>query len=137
MLIEVQAKRNKKSIERFANAVARELRIVGSKALLLITLRKDVRSEYGADGITMQFGNLYWIVLQSSMSLDNIGRTLAHEMIHVKQFIRGAMKILEGGLRSWMGKIVDFEKTPWLEHPWEIQAMSMEVLLYHQACNKM
>jgi hypothetical protein len=47
------------------------------------------------------------------------------------------MKILGGGMRSWMGKIYDFEKTPWLEHPWEIQAMSMEVSLYHHACNQM
>ena len=106
--------------------------------MLLITLRKDVRSEYDADGVTIQFrDNLYWIVLQSSMHLDDIGRTLSHEMIHVKQFIRGAMKILGNGMRSWMGKIVDFEKTPWLEHPWEIQAMSLEVSLYHHACNKM
>jgi len=51
-------------------------------------------------------------------------KTLAHEMVHVKQFARNELKDTMAGKQKWLGKTYD--KVPYWELPWEIEANGRE-----------
>jgi len=54
--------------------------------------------------------------------------TIAHEMVHVKQYI---MDETDDGLTRWRNKKIDSEKVDYWNHPWEIDAFGRETgLLY-------
>ena len=58
--------------------------------------------------------------------------TLAHEMVHVKQYARGELKYLfKGGHDKWQGKIIA-RKTHYFDKPWEIEAFGRELGLYER-----
>jgi hypothetical protein len=55
--------------------------------------------------------------------------TLAHEMVHAKQFIKGELTSNEKCMK-WNGKKVS-AKLAYHQTPWEIEAMSSEVIMAH------
>lgn len=81
----------------------------------------------------------FTISLRDKKTDDSIFKTLAHEMVHVKQYAKGElgkdMVVTKGGfkvLTNWMGD-------PWkpkskedgyFDSPWEIEAYGREVGLY-------
>lgn len=70
------------------------------------------------------------IVLNPTMSKKRMLMTLAHEMIHVKQYITGQLKHLERrGVTRWEGQIFK-EDTRYFDQPWEIDAFGREPGLY-------
>lgn len=52
--------------------------------------------------------------------------TLAHEMVHAKQYARGEMRELWSGKTSWKGQHIDGELMEYYDHPWEIEAHGRE-----------
>jgi len=58
--------------------------------------------------------------------------TIAHEMVHVKQYAKGELKYLfKGGHDKWQGKIIP-RKTHYFDKPWEIEAFGRELGLYER-----
>jgi hypothetical protein len=53
--------------------------------------------------------------------------TLAHEMVHVKQYVYGE---INDQLSCWRGAKVDSDTLDYYEHPWELDAYSREVGLF-------
>lgn len=53
--------------------------------------------------------------------------TLAHEMVHVRQFAKGQ---LNGSHTKWCGNHFDSSLTSYADLPWEIEASSLERILY-------
>ena len=51
---------------------------------------------------------------------------LAHEMIHIKQYMKGEM--LDDSKAVWKGK--NHDKTPYTKQPWEIEAHKQEHKLF-------
>lgn len=80
----------------------------------------------------------FLIELHPGIGAKNILSTLAHEMVHVKQYINGE---LNDEMTLWKGKKVDSDKMDYWVHPWEIEAYGIEAgLLYkfvimNQLCN--
>lgn len=66
------------------------------------------------------------IALKSTLSEEDMFKTLAHEMIHVRQFATG--QLAEDHTR-WCKIKID-EDTPYNDLPWEVEAVCMEVVLY-------
>lgn len=60
--------------------------------------------------------------------------SLAHEMVHVRQYATGQMKhyLRQRPDISWLGEFVDDTKVPYDELPWEQEAWSLETSLYQQ-----
>lgn len=58
--------------------------------------------------------------------------TLAHEMVHVKQY---AMGELAENMNAWKGRRVH-SKTDYWDTPWEIEAHGREAGLYTRFCEK-
>ena len=58
--------------------------------------------------------------------------SLAHEMVHVKQMVKGQLKNAAKGASIWMGKKFP-ASTPYLDRPWEIEAFARQELIMRRA----
>ena len=74
--------------------------------------------------------NVFYIYLDSSLSIKETLLSLAHEMCHVKQFINGELKNLRGPFCKWYGTKLNYEEIDYWDHPWEIDAHGREKGLY-------
>ena len=76
------------------------------------------------------------IEVHSKMKLRKVLETVAHEMVHVKQYARGE---LYQGVRiakhRWQGKYVSNRMSYW-DTPWEIEAHGREAGLFVQWAEK-
>jgi hypothetical protein len=63
------------------------------------------------------------------MTPEHYTKTLLHELWHVYQHIKGALKD-KHGKRLWRG--IDHTETDYSEQPWEVQARQMEEVLYEE-----
>lgn len=59
------------------------------------------------------------------MSLYELIGTVVHEMIHVKQYARGELKEIVGGVHRWKGTLVH-EDVNYHDAPWEVEAYELE-----------
>jgi hypothetical protein len=69
----------------------------------------------------------FLIEIHSKIGATDILKTIAHEMVHCKQYAYGE---LDETLMSWKGKKVDSDTVNYYDHPWEIEAHGMEVGLF-------
>lgn len=72
------------------------------------------------------------IVIKKDDSVRKMLMTLAHEVVHVKQYAVGE---LSENHASWRGKRVNEDVDYW-ESPWEIEAFGRERGLYTMFCEK-
>ena len=68
----------------------------------------------------------YSISVDGSMLTRPLLTTVAHELVHVKQYATGDLTFnTKTGDNYWHGKLVDEDMNYWL-HPWEIEAFGWE-----------
>jgi hypothetical protein len=76
----------------------------------------------------------FLIEIHPGIGARRILETLAHEMVHVKQYVNGE---LNDRLSAWCGVKVDSTKVDYWSHPWEIDAFGRETgLLYKYATSR-
>ena len=68
---------------------------------------------------------MFLIVLKKKKSEQSMLKTLAHEMVHVKQYAYGELSEKN---YLWEGK--DYSNKSYFQFPWEQQAMMLEHFLY-------
>ena len=71
------------------------------------------------------------IELDKTQSMRNLLETLAHEMVHVKQYAR---RELNPRVDCWMGKTYNPKKVSYWDLPWEIEAHGRETGLFVRYC---
>lgn len=62
-------------------------------------------------------------------SMNNLALlgTVAHEMVHIKQYVTGEMRDTgRWNVCIWQSKRIDWKKLDYFEHPWEIEAYGRE-----------
>ena len=69
------------------------------------------------------------IELHNRMDEKLYTQTLLHELWHVYQHVKGNLKD-KHGKRLWKG--IDHTETDYSDQPWEVEARSLETLLYHK-----
>lgn len=67
------------------------------------------------------------IEVNRNQGKEEILKTFAHELVHVKQYI---YKELNDDSSLWCGEKFDADKIPYDEQPWEIEAESVAYMLY-------
>ena len=125
------SKRSKKFIEVLMPSIIKQLKLETSTKVVVIR----VANECGSDqGITVDLGISfgYMVVIKPTRSLKDLGLTLAHEMVHVKQLAKGQLKHRPTGSYIWAGKRFS-KKTEYLSMPWEIEAFSKQELILRRA----
>lgn len=132
-LIETRSKRTKTLFNAIVPRMIKELKLTRSrKALLIRVCSKDLG---GQEGATIPLDPIdSYVVLIKPKNLKDMGITLAHEMIHVKQLAKGKLKQVDG-VTYWNGK--RYRKNHrYLEMPWEIEAFSKQELLFRRTLTK-
>ena len=66
----------------------------------------------------------FMIEVHPGIGAYNIISTIAHEMVHIKQYIEGE---LNEEMSYWKGKRVDSDKMEYWTSPWEVDAHGLEV----------
>lgn len=62
-----------------------------------------------------------------------IFKTLAHEMVHVRQFAKGHTN---ESLSKWKGVAINADNIDYYHHPWEMEAYSLETCLFMKFATK-
>ena len=110
---------------------AKELRILDSNYKVFICTDPNLRKD-GSNGLCAKTGDReITVALYSRLSIVKMLSTLAHEMVHVKQMVRGhyrnePMKYGKGVHHYWLGKRV---KAEYIKRPWELEAFRKELVL--------
>ena len=93
---------------------------------------KITRSQ-GAMGYCLETDNnrTFEIELDRTLTLRKLMETLAHEMVHVKQYAR---RELNPTTEAWMGKTYNPKKISYWDLPWEIEAHGREIGLFVRWC---
>lgn len=116
-------------VERAAQFFAKEL--IPSKRI-----RNNCSVKIRFDGSMKEFGyanvedyntrnqaRKFLIEIHPGLGARMILETLAHEMVHVKQYI---MNETNDELSMWRGDFVDYDSLDYWSHPWEIDAHGRE-----------
>jgi hypothetical protein len=72
----------------------------------------------------------YSIEIDSKQSMRRLLETVAHEMVHVKQYSRGELTELKTNQTKWQGKVINRKSIDYYDLPWEIEAYGREVGLF-------
>jgi len=86
--------------------------------------RKSFGGYMPGGGIEINIGNRH---------IMDVLRTLAHEMVHVRQMAKGILKSVAKG-QIWNGKLFT-KKTKYLDQPWEQDAFAKQELVFRRAIN--
>lgn len=109
-------------------SIIRQLNLTKSRKTVLIR----VANECEGMGMTVPLHGLdSYVVVVKPMKLKDLGLTLAHEMVHVRQMARGTLQAING-VNYWCGKKYS-KKTKYLDQPWEQDAFAKQELVFRRA----
>jgi hypothetical protein len=111
---------------------------------ITINLNKNLLSKDGNEGsaIWEDDGHRpreFTIEIDSTVKIRNILITLAHEMVHVKQWAKDEMYeyMNVAGMVRFKGEKVHMEITDYWDYPWEIEAFGKQLGLFVRFCEYM
>jgi hypothetical protein len=115
---------------------AKYLNINKFKYKVYVCMAPKLRQRDGNNGICSKTGNKeISIAVDSALALPQLLMTLAHEMVHVKQYVRGQYRgeLSRNGKmkRIWLGKQYTVK---YLKRPWEQEAFRRESELVLALC---
>lgn len=117
------------------------IKLMGSRLAAVVDVDIELRHDMGHT-----LGNATWndnnnrprdftveINASNHIRLRRILESVAHEMVHVKQFAKGEIKDLISrpiNIRKWMGKEFNTDAICYWDCPWEIEAYGRECGLF-------
>lgn len=119
---------------RAAQFFIKSLRISKYDAIVLIEFRYFHTFLTGNLAQVEQNGNMYKLVIDANINDLIALSTMAHEMVHIKQYIKGQLSENKKGYQLWKGKKVNAD-TKYHALPWEVEAMQKEIIMAHQYIN--
>ena len=109
-------------------SIIKQLGLTKSRKSVLVR----VANECEGMGMTVPLHGLdSYVVVVKPMKLKDIGITLAHEMVHVRQMARGILQTVNG-VNYWCGKKYS-KKTKYLDQPWERDAFARQDIIFRKA----
>jgi hypothetical protein len=127
--VEARSQKKKKFIEAILPSMVAQLGLTKSRKSVFIKLEQDCEGM----GYTVPIDLLdsYVVIIKPTMSIKDIGLTLAHEMVHVRQFAKGILKS-KNGVNYWKGKRYS-KKTKYLDCPWEQDAFARQEIIFRKS----
>lgn len=117
------------------------VKLMGQRLADVVNVEIELRRDMGNS-----LGNATWeddnhrprefsmeVNASKELRLRKILETVAHEMVHVKQYAKGEMKDLisrPANIRKWQGKEIDTNLISYWDLPWEIEAYGRECGLF-------
>jgi hypothetical protein len=109
-------------------------KLVGSRMMkgldIEILFQKDPYSQGVCDAYPNDSGRAryFTITINPTLNYENTLRCIFHELVHVKQYARDELRMLNSRMNKWKGNIIPSGN--YWEYPWEIEAYGMEFCLY-------
>jgi hypothetical protein len=133
MEIKVSSKNpsRKELLEKASIFYAKELNLDFSTYTVNVMSHSNLRKNENSNGLCGRTGpKEITVLIDSRLGIPKILYTLAHEMTHVKQYVRGQYRSEPSRngkhKRFWLGKQV---AVAYARRPWEKEAIQMESLL--------
>ena len=123
--------RNRKFIEALLPSMIKQLGLENSRKGVVIRVANECGGDSGITVDLSKFTGCYMVVIKPHRRLKEIGITLAHEMVHVRQLAKGILQ-QRRNCNIWAGKKYG-KKTAYLDMPWEIDAFSRQELILRRA----
>ena len=147
MLLHIKGsnKKVRKVVEQAAWYYAEKLmgkRLLGSLEIT-INLKKNLLTKEGNEGSAIWEDDGYRsrefsIELDTTVKIRNLLITLAHEMVHVKQWAKNEMyEYMEPHMVRFKGEKIHLKETDYWDYPWEIEAYGKQLGLFVRFCEHM
>lgn len=128
-IVDMKNSDRKDLIEGCITLFMRELKMVRTKGELVVSTVKNFQRDKGCAGMVYPYApGIVLMDLDSRLPLERLVEVIAHEMMHVKQILKGEL-VYKGKKIYWKNKLVNHKKISYYEHPWEIDAWSKEKIL--------
>ena len=118
-------------------SMVEQLGLSRSRRAVLIKVTDEIDEGMQGATLNIDIADCYLVLIKkpkrvTKASLLEMGTTLAHEMVHVRQLAKGQMKFLPDQARIWMGKRYS-KKTHYLDQPWELDAFARQEIVFRKA----
>jgi hypothetical protein len=129
------------NISKFLNglmpSMIEQLGLSRSRRAVLVKVTNEIEDGMQGATLNIEIADCYLVLIKqpkrvTKASLLDMGTTLAHEMVHVRQLAKGLMKLLPNQARVWMGKRYS-KKTHYLDQPWELDAFARQEIVFRKA----
>ena len=136
-LVEAKNEHAGKFIDSLMPSMIEQLGLTRSRRAVLVKVTHDVEDGFKGATLDIKIADCYLVLIKqpkrvTKSSLMDIGLTLAHEMVHVRQLAKGQMKFLPNESKVWMGKRYN-KRTHYLDQPWELDAFARQEILFRKA----
>jgi hypothetical protein len=132
MEYEISTRKNakKNAINALVQWLILDLKLTKARAFVQIILVDGIRNLGEVSQISPGY---FAITIDKKLNLEKTLQTVCHEMVHVKQFVKGKLRNCpDTGDFIWCS--MPFPRnTNYYCQPWEIQAFSQEILLFRRA----
>lgn len=109
-------------------SIIRQLGLTRSRKTVLIRIANECEGM----GMTVPLHGLdSYVVVVKPMKLKDLGITLTHEMVHVRQMAKGILQTING-VNYWRGKKYT-KRTKYLDQPWEQDAFARQEIIFRKA----
>lgn len=142
MIINVEggSRAKQKFIFGFAQMLAKELKIEKYKNELIIYIKPNLLKERSFAGVSGMMDGIVGVGIDSKLHFDRTMSTLAHEMVHVKQLLKGVLRVErvnEKDIFYWKGKEYPTDGVLYVDRPWELEAYSQQEVLVRRITGKL
>jgi len=121
--------KTRRFIEAVLPSMLTQLGLNSSRRLLMIKIDREL-TDHGTT-IPMAGIDTILVVLKPRRNLIELGVTLAHELVHVRQLAKGILRMTPQG-KKWRGKFYS-RRTPYLDQPWEQEAFARQEIVFRSA----
>jgi len=126
-----------KFLDSLMPSMIEQLGLNRSRRAVLIKVTDEIEDGMQGSTLNIEIADCYLVLIRqpkriTKASLLEMGTTLAHEMVHVRQLAKGLMKFLPNQARIWMGKRYN-KRTHYLDQPWELDAFARQEILFRKA----
>lgn len=113
-------------------------RLIGKNVLNTISINLKFVDKLDSFGTSLVTGyniknkpRKFEIEVRKYISAKSIIKTIAHEIVHVKQFAKNEV---DPALTTWKGRKINKKKSEYYELPWEVEAFGLTYGLYTNFC---
>jgi hypothetical protein len=121
--------KTRRFIEAVLPSMLTQLGLDSSRKFLMIKVDREL-TDHGTT-VPMTGIDTVLVVLKPKRNRLELGITLAHELVHVRQLAKGILKITPQG-KKWRGKFYS-RRTPYLDQPWEQEAFARQEIIFRRA----
>ena len=121
--------KTRRFIEAVLPSMLTQLGLDSSRKLLMVKMDRELE-DHGTT-VPMTGIDTVLVVLKPNRNLLELGVTLAHELVHVRQMAKGILKVTPRG-KKWRGKFYS-KSTPYLDQPWEQEAFARQEIVFRRA----